>query len=171
VGEEQPSPGTERADDPGDATHVVTCFLLRRDRGRDEVLLVRRSDRVRTYRGRWAGVSGYVEPGVDPQTQAYVELREETGLTPEEVTLVRSGAPLPVHDREAALRWVVHPFLFLVSAPDRVHIDWEARELRWVATGDIAEFDTVPGLAEALGRVYPADIPTSPEGPRREPHD
>ena len=42
-------------------THVVTCFLLRRTRDGDEILLVRRSQRVRTYRGSWASVSGYVE--------------------------------------------------------------------------------------------------------------
>ena len=36
-------------------THVVTCFLVRTgSRGHDEVLILRRSGRVRTYRGRWA---------------------------------------------------------------------------------------------------------------------
>jgi len=40
---------------------VVTCFLLRRAAAGDEVLLLRRSQKVGTYRGRWAGVSGYLE--------------------------------------------------------------------------------------------------------------
>jgi 8-oxo-dGTP diphosphatase len=136
-------------------THVVTSFVLRRDRGRDEVLVVRRSERVRTYRGRWAGVSGYVEPGVTPQEQAYVELREETSLTPADLTLLQVGAPLPVRDDEAGLSWVVHPFLFLVAAPERIQTDWEARAMQWVAPGEIERLDTVPGLAEALARVYP----------------
>ncbi|MBI4307641.1 MAG: hypothetical protein HY684_02425, partial [Chloroflexi bacterium] len=40
---------------------VVTCFLLRRLPGPegalwDEVLVLRRSQRVGTYRGRWAGI-------------------------------------------------------------------------------------------------------------------
>ena len=37
--------------------HVVTCFL---EHG-GEIPLLRRSQRVGTYKGRWAGVSGYIE--------------------------------------------------------------------------------------------------------------
>jgi 8-oxo-dGTP diphosphatase len=136
-------------------THVVTCFLLRRDRGHDELLLVRRSERVRTYRGRWAGISGYVEPGVTSLDQAYVELAEETGLAAGDVTLLRAGTPLPVRDAAEGLSWVVHPFLFLVAAPNRIHTDWEARALRWLPPADMAALETVPGLADALARVYP----------------
>ncbi|MFC6726725.1 initiation factor 2B, partial [Halobium palmae] len=41
--------------------HVVTAFL----RHRGDVLLVRRSDEVGTYRGKWGGVSGFVERDPD----------------------------------------------------------------------------------------------------------
>ena len=40
-----------------DERSVVTCFL----RHGTEMLLVRRSDAVSSYRGRWGGVSGYAE--------------------------------------------------------------------------------------------------------------
>jgi 8-oxo-dGTP diphosphatase len=136
------------------ATQVVTAFLLRRDRDRDEVLLVRRSARVRTYQGRWAGVSGYLEPGVTPLEQAYTEIREETGLDREAIDLRRSGQPMLVRDPAASLVWLVHPFLFEVKTPERIRIDWEATEMQWVAPHDIAGLDTVPGLAEAFARVY-----------------
>lgn len=44
---------------------VVTCFLLRRARDGDRILILRRSQRVGTYRGRWAGVSAYItEEGI-----------------------------------------------------------------------------------------------------------
>jgi 8-oxo-dGTP diphosphatase len=152
--EQPPTGGPPEAVDAG-PTHVVTCFVLRRDRGRDEVLVVRRSERVRTYRGRWAGVSGYVEPGVTAQAQAYVELREETRLAPADLTLLQVGTPLPVRDDEGGLSWVVHPFLFLVAAPERIQTDWEAREMQWVVPGEIERLETVPGLAEAFARVYP----------------
>src|SRR5579859_327802 len=138
-------------------THVVTCFLLRRDRGHDELLLVRRGDLVRTYRGQWAGVSGYVEPGVAPEAQAYTEIQEEAGLSATELTLLRAGAPLAVEDSAARLSWVVHPYLFLVASPDRLRTDWEARETRWIVPAGLAGYATVPGLAAALARVYPPD--------------
>ncbi|MGZ3581749.1 MAG: NUDIX domain-containing protein [Ktedonobacterales bacterium] len=136
-------------------THVVTNFLLRRDAGRDEILLVRRSLRVRTYRGAWAGVSGYVEPGVTPLEQAYTELREETGLERGDVNLLREGEPITVDDAQHGLSWIVHPFLFALNDPARIRTDWEATEHRWVAPADIAGYETVPKLAEALAAVYP----------------
>ena len=39
-----------------DERHVVTCFLLDRAADGDRLLLVRRSGRVSTYQGRWAGI-------------------------------------------------------------------------------------------------------------------
>lgn len=139
----------------GEPAHVVTSFLLRRDRGRDEILLVRRSQNVRTYRGAWAGVSGYLEPGVTPLEQAYTELREEAALPADAVQLLRDGEPLPVHDAAQGLSWVVHPFLFALAAPERIQTDWEATEHRWVTPAEVAQLPTVPMLAEALVRVYP----------------
>jgi 8-oxo-dGTP pyrophosphatase MutT (NUDIX family) len=145
---------------PGGArepTHVVTCFLLRADRGHDEVLLVRRSQRVRTYRGAWGGVSGYLEPYVTPLEQAYTEIAEETSLPRDAVRLLRQGEPLAFHDATLDQSWVVHPFLFTLDTPDRVRTDWEATESRWVAPLELRALPTVPMLPEALGRVYPAE--------------
>jgi hypothetical protein len=41
-------------------------------------------------------VMGYVEPGVEPIEQAWTEVREELGLQPPDVWLVRSGPILPL---------------------------------------------------------------------------
>jgi 8-oxo-dGTP diphosphatase len=136
---------------------VVTCFLLRRS-GDDEILLLRRSQQVGTYRGRWAGVSGYIEE-TDPLTQAYMEIEQETGLTREDVQLLRTGEPLEVVDAEADRRWTVHPFLFEVREPARIRADWEHSETRWIRPKDISHYETVPQLAETLMRVYPLPPP------------
>jgi 8-oxo-dGTP pyrophosphatase MutT (NUDIX family) len=132
---------------------VVTCFLLRTGAsGRDELLILRRSGQVGTYRGRWAGVSGYVE--AEPLTQARREIAEETGLAPEEATLVKSGEPLAFTDEELGVRWLVHPFLFRVRADASVAVDWEHVEAHWIRPEQLAEYETVPRLKEALDRVY-----------------
>jgi len=138
--------------------NVVTCFLLRRSGGEDEILLLRRSQQVGTYRGRWAGVSGYVE-GAAPLAQAYAEISEETGLAREDVQLLRTGEPLAVVDAEAERRWIVHPFLFEVREPARIRTDWEHIETRWIQPKGIFQYETVPQLAEALMRVYPLPGP------------
>lgn len=151
---------------PSAPTEVVTCFVLRDAERTDAaapataaVLLVQRSQHVRTYRGAWAAISGYLESGVTPIEQAYTELREELGLTRDDLELRRSGAPLAVSDPQAQLEWVVHPFLFVVRDTDRIRTDWEATQHAWVAPADVGTYDTVPGLQRALAAVYPADTP------------
>jgi len=135
-------------------TSVVTCFLLRTGPlGHDELLILRRSGRVRTYRGRWAGVSGYLED--EPEKQAWREIQEETGLSSAEVNLLRAGEPFTFEDPEPDTRWTVHPFLFRVRPGATIAIDWEHTEARWVRPGALGRYRTVPRLKEALARVYP----------------
>ncbi len=129
-------------------SEVVTCFLLD-PAGR--LLILRRSRRVGTYRGRWAGVSGFMEAA--PEEQAYAELSEEVGLSREQVTLLATGKPLKVVDAEADRTWIIHPFLFRVDDPSLIRLDWEHSEARWISPKELASYTTVPGLAEALARV------------------
>lgn len=135
-------------------TPVVTCFLLRRGRAGDRILLLQRSPRVGTYRGHWAGVSGYLE-ATDPLEQAYRELAEEVGLGRQDVRLLARGHPLPIPHPERGRRWLVHPFLFEALNPKAIRLDWEHLSGRWIRPTQIFDYRTVPMLPEALMRVYP----------------
>ncbi|MGH2487485.1 MAG: NUDIX domain-containing protein [Ktedonobacterales bacterium] len=150
----------EQTGAPANPTHVVSCFVLRAAADGDRVLLVRRSERVRTYRGAWAAISGYLEPKVGPLEQAFTELSEEAALSEDDVAFVRQGAELPVVDETAGLSWIVHPLLFRLLAPDKLTTDWEAVEYRWVAPDDLRTLQTVPMLAEAFAAVYPGGTRT-----------
>ena len=129
--------------------HVVTCFL----ESDGEILLLRRSQKVGSYHGRWAGVSGYVE--TTPDKQALTEISEETGLQPEDVQLLKKGEILTVEDEELGVRWLVHPYLFHINDRRKIRTDWEHVESRWISPKDIVDFTTVPRLKEALDSVYP----------------
>ena len=129
--------------------HVVTAFL--RDRG--EVLLVRRSDAVGTYRGRWGGVSGYVEGDADdPVDDALREIREETGIEQSDLTLVRRGDPVAVDDGEG--RFTVHPFLFDTDTRT-VEPNEELAATEWAQPTAMLERETVPRLWDAYLAVGP----------------
>ena len=128
---------------------VVTSFLEASGR----ILLLRRSARVRSYPGLWAGVSGSIEPERTPLEQALAEIGEETGMAPEDVRLLASGAPLEIIDRELGRRWLVHPFRFAALRPEMLRLDWEHAESRWVLPSEIASYPTVPGLTDAWRRV------------------
>ena len=128
---------------------VVTCFL----ESDGELLLLRRSQQVGSYNGRWAGVSGFIE--TTPDEQALTEIREETGLQPDNIQLIRKGEVLTIEDEELGVRWLVHPYLFHINDRRKIHTDWEHTETRWITPEDIGKFTTVPRLKETLDRVYP----------------
>ncbi len=130
---------------------VVTCFLESENR----ILILRRSERVGTYQGKWAGVSGYIEHDAD--TQALIEIGEETGLSGDDIELVNKGHTLAFDDEKVGVRWVVHPYLFRVKDREKVKIDWEHKELKWIDPADLEKYETVPKLREALDLVlsYP----------------
>ncbi len=128
---------------------VVSCFIEYRGR----LLLLKRSEKVGTYRGKWATVSGYLEK--PPDEQAFTELKEEAGLSEKDVRLIRRGQPLEIEDRELMTKWLVYPYLFRLKDHRKIATDWEHFEFKWVLPGDIGSYDTVPSFNEALARVYP----------------
>lgn len=130
-------------------TPVVTAFVYHGG----EVALVKRSDRVKTYQGKWAAFSGYVEHA--PLQQAYIELAEEAALSESQVKLMGIGIPLEVDDDRDGSRWLVLPFIFKLEEGAKIEIDWEAEGIGWFTADDIESMDTVPGLSQALKRVWP----------------
>lgn len=127
--------------------HIVTCFLEHNHK----ILILKRSQKVSTYQGRWAGVSGYIE--TTDHEQALIEIKEETGLDRGDVHLLKKGEPLEVIDGTIDRKWIIHPFLFHIEAPQKIKIDWEHKEARWINDAELTRYDTVPGLKETLDRV------------------
>lgn len=127
-------------------TDVVTVFIEKNG----TIFVARRSEQVRTYMGRWAGISGYLETE-DPVDQAYEELREETGLTPDQVDLVATGDSLEGDDGER--HWRIHPFRFKISEDVAIELDREHTEFRWINPDRLDQLDTVPSLRETWENV------------------
>ena len=110
--------------------------------------MLKRSQRVGSFKGRWAGVSGYVEGS--PYAQSLIEIGEETGLSPAEVTLVKKGEQLAVDDSETKVRWIIHPYLYHTGLQNQIKTDWEHSEYCWIKPGEMDKYDTVPMLKEAF---------------------
>jgi ribose 1,5-bisphosphate isomerase len=125
---------------------VVTCFLVHRGR----IALLRRSERVATFQGAWAGVSGTVDRGRTPGEQALAEIREETGR--DDARLLVTGPPVAVEAPGYQTRFLVHPFLFHVPS-DVLRLDWEHTEARFMRRDEIPGLPTVPGLLEVFDAV------------------
>ena len=127
---------------------VVTCFL----ESNGEILILRRSNLVGSYQGRWAGVSGYIETTADEQ--ALTEIEEETSLRSKDLKLIIKGKPISIKDGKLSVKWVVHPYLFHIEDREKIKIDWEHKEMRWIKPEDLDNYQTVPQLKETLAQVY-----------------
>ncbi len=129
-------------------TAVITVFLTKNKK----LLLLRRSQKVGTFQGCWAGVSGYLEADT-PLEQAWIELKEELDVGPSEATLEVIGEPLEVPDNRNDRIWIVHPFRFVLSDHAKIRLDWEHIDMNWSSPEAIQQIDTVPGLWETWRRV------------------
>jgi len=128
---------------------VVTCILIDYH---ENILILKRSDKVRTYKGYWGGIAGYVEKGEDPVDTAFKEIREETGLTDKEVELIKTLNPIEFTDfyEEEKYDWKVYPFLFRIRKENKIRIDWEHIIYKWIKPSDIDKFEVVPHLREVV---------------------
>ena len=131
-----------------DVRAVPVVSVVLRNRGR--ILIVRRSEAVRSFRGRWSAISGHLEGREEPKRRAILEAREETGLR----RIAFRAAGSPVYARDASTMYVVHPYLF-DTATRRVRLDWENVEHRWIRPGELDLFETVPRLKDVVAAVLP----------------
>ena len=128
---------------------VITGFLY----NNGNILILLRSQKVGSYQGKWAGVSGFVEKENTPDEQVYIEIWEETGLEKGDLNLLKKGEPFDVFDHGNNLYWRVHPYLFAIEEPKKIRIDWEHSECKWIKPDELKNFDTVPSLLRTLEAV------------------
>ena len=104
-------------------------------------------------------MSGYLEGEEQPLTRAVTEIREELGLSTDQIELVRIGEKVRAYDEQNDTVWIINPFLF--KSNSTVKLDWENTEYKWVLPLELVKFETVPKLREALDQVW-YDLQTEP---------
>jgi 8-oxo-dGTP pyrophosphatase MutT (NUDIX family) len=116
-----------------------------------KILILKRSDKVGTYRGMWACISGYIEEGEEAEETAFREITEELGLAKNDVKLLKKGDV--IYARDKRMLWVIHPFLFAVNK-NEFKIDWEHVEYKWILPDEIVDYKTVPKLKETIESLF-----------------
>jgi len=131
---------------------VVTCLLVNNE---GKLLILKRSDKVGTYKGLWSGVAGYVEENETPYETAIKELKEEAGLDKKDFNLVKKLDSIHFTDNYKGKRydWEIFPFLFRTEKKKKIDIDWEHLEYRWIPPSDIIKYDTVPHFKEIVSKL------------------
>ena len=127
-------------------TRIVTSFLNHNDK----ILILKRSQQVRTMKGLWSGVSGIIEDNEMPIKRARIEIFEEVGIKEQNVELIKSGKEISVESPQYKNhQWVIFPFLFQTEIND-IKLYLENSDFRWIHVNDLKEFNTVPSLEKIL---------------------
>jgi 8-oxo-dGTP pyrophosphatase MutT (NUDIX family) len=101
----------------------------------------------------WAGVSGIIEGNEDPLYRAKKEIFEETSITENQITLVRSAPQIRIDSPQYTNHeWLIFPFLFSVKKP-RIRLNWENSEYMWINLSELTKFQTVPSLEKVLSSL------------------
>lgn len=128
------------------ATKIVTSFI----KDNDKLLILKRSDKVKSMKGLWAGISGIIENNEEPLERAKIEIFEETGITNEKITLIKSIEEMRVNSPQYKNHeWEIFPFLFNATNPT-IKLNWENSDFKWINIEELQNYETVPSLQKVL---------------------
>ena len=131
-------------------TKIVTTFLT----NSDKILLLKRSQKVKSMKNLWAGISGIIEGNEEPVKRAKIEVYEEVGIDESKIKLIKEGNIILIESPQYENhQWEVYPFLF--SCNDReVKLNWENSDSKWINVNELKDYTTVPSLDKVLTRLF-----------------
>jgi 8-oxo-dGTP pyrophosphatase MutT (NUDIX family) len=127
----------------------VTSFIT----NEKKILLLKRSDKVKSMRGLWAGVSGIIEKDEEPLSRAKIEIYEEIGISEDRIKLIKTAREMNVSSPQYENHeWIIFPFLFEAKDP-KIKLNWENSEYVWINAEELSDYKTVPSLDKVLLRL------------------
>jgi 8-oxo-dGTP pyrophosphatase MutT (NUDIX family) len=128
------------------STKIVTSFI----RDNEKLLILKRSDKVKSMKGLWAGISGIIENNEEPLSRAKIEIFEEVGITEDRITLVKASEEMKIHSPQYKNHeWKIFPFLFESNKPT-IKLNWENSDFKWINIEELENHETVPSLQKVL---------------------
>ena len=128
------------------STKIVTSFI----KDDEKLLILKRSNKVKSMKGLWAGVSGIIENDEEPLKRAKIEIFEEAGITEEKIKLIKAVEEMKVNSPQYENHeWEIFPFLFETKNPT-ITLNWENSEFKWINVDELEKYETVPNLQKVL---------------------
>ena len=128
---------------------VINCVV----KHKDKILIVKRGMGLRLYPGLWNGIGGFLDDHKSLEEKVYEELREELGVKKSDIVSIHLGQIFDADDPQTKKTWVIHPVLVKVKT-DKITLDWEADEYRWITFNEIQSLTLTPGFQEVLDALF-----------------
>lgn len=117
----------------------------------DKILLLKRSDKVGTYQGKWNCISGYLDELKPIYQKAMEEIEEESGIGRDDILSMRLGETYSFTDKGKT--YIVHPILVELKNQPVIRLDFEHTEYKWIKPEELGNFDIVPNTDKGLEKV------------------
>lgn len=128
------------------STKIVTSFIT----SNEKFLLLKRSEKVKSMKGLWAGISGIIEKKEEPLQRAKIEIFEELGIKEDQIKLLKTAERMRVVSPQYKNHeWEIFPFLFEANNPE-IKLNWENSEYKWISADELNNYKTVPNLEKVL---------------------
>ena len=128
------------------STRIVTSFI----KFNNQILILKRSEKVRSMKGLWSGVSGIIENNENPIDRAKIEIYEEVGIKEKEIKLVKKLEKMKISSQQYKNHeWEIFPFLF-ETKNGNIALNWENSQFKWILPKELKNYQTVPSLEKIL---------------------
>ncbi len=124
---------------------VISCVVA----CNGKILIVKRSAKMRIYPGRWNGIGGFLDDNKNLEEKVREELFEEIGIKENEIKSIKLGDIFDADDPTLGKTWIVHPVIAEVET-EKIVLDWEAEEYKWINPGEVENFDVAPGFRKVV---------------------
>ena len=128
------------------STKIVTSFII----NNKKFLIVKRSEKVKSMKCLWGGISGIIEKSETPLQRAKIEIFEEVGIKENQIKLLKAAEKMRFSSPQYRNHeWEVFPFLFETENLD-IELNWENSEFTWILAEELKNYQTVPSLEKVL---------------------
>ena len=128
------------------STRIVTSFI----KFNNQILILKRSEKVRSMKGLWSGISGIIENNEKPADRAIIEIYEEVGIKKNKIILVKSEEKIKISSPQYENHeWEVFSYLF-ETKEEKIKLNWENSDFRWINLNELKNYETVPSLEKIL---------------------
>ena len=116
---------------------------------KEEILLLKRSDKVMNYKNLWTGLGGFIDEQKPLKSKILEELQEELAISNNAIKSIQLFNPMDIVKGD---NHICHIYPGLVELHEKVNItlDWEHTEYKWINVEMINCLDLAPNTVEIL---------------------